>query len=208
MNKSYSYSITKNIIPDILALLPGEPRSENANDDPGFWAKGERIICSSEHEAKVLGSFFEDMFKDYSAFSTISVETGACSEEGSTKGFFYVGFNDSAKKNTVIEYMYRDSANWKVHSRVVINGLLTEEQIERIWDLTDEGYFLPSYVGLPENRFEKLSKNDGPYFELMDFSEAEECYTEPLTPEEVIAGFEKGHKNKWKVPRRSRKKPD
>lgn len=52
-----------------------------------------------------------------------------------------------------IDYLYRDAANFKQWNTAFTKGYLSEEQINQILSTLDENlYFIPSMVGLPENR--------------------------------------------------------
>ena len=57
--------------------------------------------------------------------------------------------------NTLMHYLYRDSENNKVHTAVVLKGEITEQQKEKISACLENGSdFIPSQVGLLDNRFE------------------------------------------------------
>lgn len=51
---------------------------------------------------------------------------------------------------TIIEYRYADAANYKAYNTVVLDGTLTEDEIETVWAaLNGREEFLPEQVGLP-----------------------------------------------------------
>lgn len=51
--------------------------------------------------------------------------------------------------NTRIFYMYRDADNYKQNEEIILNGEISEEEIDTIFSKLDEGlYFIPSQVGL------------------------------------------------------------
>lgn len=103
--------------------------------------------------------------------------------------------------NTVIEYYYRDSANYKVWNEAVINGLLNEEQIEEIIASLDSGvYFIPSLVGFPEEQYDGWEMDAyRPFFELDRkwIHDEEEDATVNITPEQLVSDFER-YKGKWR----------
>lgn len=113
--------------------------------------------------------------------------------------------------NTKISYLYRDGGNYKVWNEVVIKGELSAEQIERILECADgdgwlDGSFIPSRIGLPEKTMEDEGFSydeelDTPWFEIDEdgFESTEEDPTVDMTPEELVAAFERcaGH---WQNP--------
>lgn len=106
--------------------------------------------------------------------------------------------------NTKIGYMYRDAANYKVWNECVIEGTLTEEQIQKILACRYEGeWFIPHMVGLKETQFGDWNEElDHPYFELYDHS-FEEVYLSPtihVKPAELTSAFEKCFAVGWSEP--------
>ena len=103
------------------------------------------------------------------------------------------------QKNTRINYLYRDAANYKKHNEVIIPGIFTEEQIRTIIDCLQGGeHFIPSEVNLPEIRFGDRTEADHPWFELSEdgFEETEakaNCY---ISPEDLVKLFLK-RKKAW-----------
>lgn len=105
--------------------------------------------------------------------------------------------------NTKINYLYRDGSNYKSHNKVVVAGEITAEHLRRIADTLNEGeYFIPSVVGLPENRFETWTDDDHFWYEWeiddedfdLDASGCEltdEQPTVPLTVDQLVENFEK-----------------
>lgn len=52
-------------------------------------------------------------------------------------------------RNTLFEYRYADASNNKVHGRVVLAGIMTQDQLDRIEaGLSDGEFFIPMQVGL------------------------------------------------------------
>ncbi len=95
-------------------------------------------------------------------------------------------------KNTRISYLYRDACNYKQHNEVVVPGTFTQEQIESIIASLNEGeYFIPVQVGLPEERFERITEDDHCWFELSrdGFEETNAEASVDMTPDEVVAKF-------------------
>lgn len=87
--------------------------------------------------------------------------------------------------NTRINYIYRDASNYKAGNTVVFRGEITEEQKNQILSCCDEGeYFIPRQVGMPENRFEDITEDDHPWFEL-EIDGFELTDAEPDTPRSV-----------------------
>lgn len=70
-------------------------------------------------------------------------------------------------KNTKISYLYRDASNYKKWNEAVLEGVITDDQIDSIIGCLECGeYFIPKQVGLPETRFEKVTSDDHCWFEL------------------------------------------
>ena len=96
------------------------------------------------------------------------------------------------RKNTRINYLYRDASNYKKYNEVIIPGTFTEEQIHTIIDCLQGGkYFIPCEVSLPEIRFEDKTEADHPWFELNEdgFEETEAKATCYISPEYLVELF-------------------
>ena len=95
--------------------------------------------------------------------------------------------------NTKISYLYRDADNYKVHNECVIEGGLTEQQIETIMDCCDCGeYFIPGQVGMPERKFDEYdSEADHCWFELSrdGFEQTSRPADISLTAEQLVSNF-------------------
>ncbi len=95
--------------------------------------------------------------------------------------------------NTKISYLYRDANNYKVHNECVIEGELTEQQIETIMDCCDCGeYFIPGQVGMPERKFDEYdSEADHCWFELSrdGFEQTSRPADISLTAEQLVSNF-------------------
>lgn len=95
-----------------------------------------------------------------------------------------------ARVNTKISYLYRDADNYKVRHEVVIAGSVSEEQEKAIEDSLDEGvYFIPSQVGLPDDRFGNVTEADHPWFEWVGVEPTADRPTLHVTAEELTAKF-------------------
>lgn len=97
-------------------------------------------------------------------------------------------------KNTSIHYIYRDACNYKIRSDEVVAGLLTEAEREEIIACCDSGvYFIASQVSLPENRFERWTEDDHPWFEFDDgvasFESTDAEPTLSITAAELLEKF-------------------
>lgn len=102
-----------------------------------------------------------------------------------------------ARVNTVVKYLYRDADNYKKRHNVVITGEMTEEQETAIEQcLDDGGYFIPSMVGLPDERFGAETMADHPWFEWIGVEATAGKPTLHITAEELVARFQKAS-NGW-----------
>ena len=101
--------------------------------------------------------------------------------------------------NTLMHYLYRDSENNKVHTAVVLKGEITEQQKEKISACLENGSdFIPSQVGLLDNRFETLEAEDQPWFELypkVDFQLTHLPADVELSVDELTQKFESAQNN-------------
>lgn len=93
--------------------------------------------------------------------------------------------------NTRINYLYRDASNYKVHNTAVIRGELSEEDQKTILSCLEDGeYFIPSQVGLDEERFGSWTEDDHCWFELEPgFAEPTNAAPGNLTCEQLVANF-------------------
>jgi|LSQX01.1.fsa_nt_gb hypothetical protein len=101
--------------------------------------------------------------------------------------------------NMEIEYLYRDQHNYKTWNTVIVNGELSEKQIDEIISCLDERlYFIPSKVGLPENKFGEITEADHPWFELEKdgFTKTTEKPTVDITAQELYKRF-LANKGSW-----------
>lgn len=101
--------------------------------------------------------------------------------------------------NTCILYLYRGACNYKMYNEVIINGILSPEQINSILNCLNDGeYFIPSQVGLPEQRFGCITEDDHCWFELNreGFNLSSDIPTIDITPCELVDKFMKA-KDNW-----------
>ena len=104
-------------------------------------------------------------------------------------------------KNTKLWYMYRDAANYKVHTDVVLTGEMTPEHWETILSCCDDReYFAPAKVGLEARDFVAIGykpyDDDPELFEIVEYSHTDLKPTVQMTVEELVTKFQE-HKGKW-----------
>ncbi len=94
--------------------------------------------------------------------------------------------------NTKINYLYRDASNYKIFQCAVLPGEMTDAQQKTLWDCcaTDENYFIPSEVGLHEERFDNWSPDDWEWFEFEGVELTDENADTELLPDELVKRFE------------------
>ena len=101
------------------------------------------------------------------------------------------------ENRTKVVYQYRDASNFKVQNNCVINGRLSFEQMVRIKECCQDGeYFIPSEIGLPEERFSSYTEDDHPFFELLSFEDTDRPAEVTMTPDELVRKFERC-KDQW-----------
>lgn len=104
--------------------------------------------------------------------------------------------------NTLIEYMYRDADNYKVHNSCVCPGEITSDEIDQIIACLDEGeFFIPSVVGMPTERFSEWDdQSDHDWLELTNlrraFSLTDAKPTLDINIHELAGAFLKA-KDRW-----------
>lgn len=101
--------------------------------------------------------------------------------------------------NTEVNYLYRDAANYKLYTSVIIPGVLSNEQ-ERVIRgcLFDGEWFLPAQVGLPDDNKFLGSEDDHPFFEWIGIKRVQKRVThglEDLTPDILVKKFLDAQKN-------------
>ena len=71
---------------------------------------------------------------------------------------------------TRINYLYRDADNYKKYNSVVVPGVFTEDEKQRIIDSLDGVYFVPDAVGFPEDKLAlKYIREANPNCEISQF---------------------------------------
>lgn len=103
--------------------------------------------------------------------------------------------------NTWLWYMYRDAANYKVHTDVVLEGAMTEEQWQTVLTCCDNyELFAPDKVGLAARDFVSLGyapyEDDPELFEIVDYYLTDLAPTVQMTVEELVAKFQ-ANKGNW-----------
>ena len=100
--------------------------------------------------------------------------------------------------NTEIMYLYRSASNYKCMNRAVLEGTLSEAQIEDIYNCCQGpsglNWFIPFQVGLDEDRevYGDLDpEEDGPWFELCEdnFHVVDGFTTDNMTVQELYDNF-------------------
>lgn len=100
-------------------------------------------------------------------------------------------YSKTDQKNTAIYYQYRDASNYKVLNSIIVPGVFSKEQEERIWNsLLDMEYFLPQILGFPYEKYTG-SDDDHPYFELLSFERTTHASTIAMDPKSIVQQFEK-----------------
>ena len=103
--------------------------------------------------------------------------------------------------NTIINFLYRDAANYKFWYQEIVKGEITEDQKKTIFSTLDQGeYFIPAAVGLNCGYAAGYAPcdDDHPWCELWEdaFQLTNEPPTTELTTEELTAAFLNA-KPKW-----------
>ena len=104
--------------------------------------------------------------------------------------------------NTLIEYLYRDASNYKVHPEDgnfgIVEGTLTDAEIEEIFSCCDgeDYYFIPHTVGLNEERFSEITEDDHPYFELLSITATDSPQNTGMSAKTLLNNF-RSRKGRW-----------
>jgi len=99
-------------------------------------------------------------------------------------------------KNVRLEYMYRDSSNYKAHAEpVIVAGPATDRDLERIRaTLSADGHFICEQVGLPPADFDGSAfgawEDDHPWHELTGLELTSAPPNIPLSIEDLLMRFE------------------
>ena len=121
-------------------------------------------------------------------------------ENGSSLGAAYgVDRIHRVYKNTRVEYMYTDAANYHTQNQVVLNGTITPEQIQEILSFCEaKESFVPEQLGWPLMRDWEVTEDDHCIAVLRetDFKPTDEAATVDMTVDEAVAKFRKIN-NHW-----------
>lgn len=104
------------------------------------------------------------------------------------------------KVNTKITYLYRDASNYKKWNECIVKGRMTGPQVREILSCCNDGmYFIPSQVGLPEEKFPDTTEDDHCWFELDEgsFQMTQQPATEEVTVEGIVEAFRESRDN-WR----------
>ena len=148
--------------------------------------------AASERLKEEILSWSEEFEKGYD-------ETGDYLEH--IREFSYGKFESMGwlQVNTRITYLYRDASNNKKWNECVVKGRLTIPQIREIMDCCNDGqFFIPSQVGMPEEKFSTTTEDDHCWFELDEsgFTMTLQPETEDITADELLENFRKA-KGNW-----------
>jgi hypothetical protein len=90
---------------------------------------------------------------------------------------------------TAFEYRYRDASNYKVSSRILLSGTLTEsDRAEITGKLQDGEYFIAEQVGIPSLRQALYELSDGPTDDDHAWHEFDAIVDEPSPGDEILWG--------------------
>ena len=102
------------------------------------------------------------------------------------------------RMNTRVFYMYRDASNYKFHGAVVLEGLVTEEQIRP--HLHEGQYFISGDVGLPDLHPTYCTFDadlDHPWHELNSVKPTGMEPTIALTAEDFLRSLREAARAEW-----------
>lgn len=156
--------------------------------------KDSTVPCSLDNFKERVGAWAEDFIEEDPEM--LSIDDFLCGK------LVEIGWKDLVRctDNTEIWYTYRDASNYKLHTTVVIPGVVSDDQEKTIRDcLIDGECFLPAQVGLPDDNRYSGTEDDHSYFELNSFESVNKPVTkgfENLTPENLVERFLKA-KDNW-----------
>ena len=105
----------------------------------------------------------------------------------------------AARTNTAINYNYTDADGYQNLNTVIVKGVFTKDQVERIMDcLEPDHMFIPRQIGWPEARFGQQTTADHAWFELIEngFEITDVPADLDMTMDDVVRSFEET-KGKW-----------
>lgn len=106
--------------------------------------------------------------------------------------------DEPVERNTMLEYLYRDAANWKTWNTVVLKGEMTDEMFKEMCECCEDGQemFVPEQLGLDLIRDWETTADDHPYAELGAFTIVPNNPTTDMTVEELLDRF-RNAKSNW-----------
>ena len=99
-------------------------------------------------------------------------------------------------KNTLVSYMYRDGANYKLHFEEVVSGCLPDEEYDDLLENYETDAFYPENVGMPAPTFVdegyREYEDDPDSHELTGFERTDREPTVATTMEQLAAAIRSG----------------
>ena len=104
-------------------------------------------------------------------------------------------------QNTRFSYMYRDGANYKNHDHIILSGILSESEINSLFEYQDEGtWFLPKQVGLNPLYFDNyILEIDHDWHEITSIDPTDEPPTTSMSIHDLLMAFQKADKEGWNL---------
>ena len=101
-------------------------------------------------------------------------------------------------ENTLVTYLYRDASNYKLYEETVLEGRITEDEIQEVLGTLDMGeYFIPGQVGLPMPSFSDYNEDDHPWCELSEASFDKTGRSADMTVREFVEAFKNAKREGW-----------
>ena len=97
--------------------------------------------------------------------------------------------------NTKFSYLYRDAGNYKFFKDVVLDGVLSLDQLNP--SLWESEYFIPSEVGLPDLQPEPLTVDDHIWHEIDAIEYTDDEPTTDISATSLVERFKISKKNSW-----------
>ena len=99
--------------------------------------------------------------------------------------------------NTEITYLYRDAENYKKWNTVIINNLISMDDILPF--LFEKQFFIPSEIGFPDLNNHKFRHYDHVWHEIFEVLPTSVTASLPIDAIMLIAAFRKAYIVNWKV---------
>ena len=104
-----------------------------------------------------------------------------------------------SESNTMFSYLYRDASNYKKANAIVSRGAFQNSDEDTVKaSLLDGENFIPRQIGLPEERFDKLSEDDHCWFEYMELCLTDAKPTIDLSIEQLVERFRAVGSSGWR----------